>query len=99
MDQARAPKGRIYRKKSEGNDQYCTAKGRKVGTGGKTAKFIVAMSYKKGVVLCKQYEHMNGLFFQTLLKNILVKRLIGQKRIALSLSRTGIRPKIANWLV
>ena len=39
MDQARAPTGRIYRKKSEGLDQYCTAKGSKVGTGGKVAIF------------------------------------------------------------
>ena len=63
LNQARAPKGRIYRKRSEGLDQYCTAKGSKVGTGGNTVKFIVAISYKKGVVLCEEYEHMNGLFF------------------------------------
>ena len=63
LDQARAPSGRIYRKKSEGLNQYCTAKGSKVGTGGKVAKFLVAISYDAGVVLCKEYEHMTGQYF------------------------------------
>ena len=63
LDQARAPTGRIYRKKSEGLDQFCTAKGKKVGTGGKLVKFIVAISHDCGVILCEQYEHMNGSFF------------------------------------
>ena len=64
LDEAHTPKGRIYSKRSEEHDQHCTAKGSIVGTGGNTAKFIVSISYKKGVVLgCEQYEHMNGLFF------------------------------------
>ena len=63
LDQARAPTGRIYRKKSEGLDQFCTAKGKKVGTGGRVVKLIVAISYDCGVILCEQYEHMNGEFF------------------------------------
>ena len=63
MDQARAPTGRIYRKKSEGLDQYCTAKGSKVGTGGKVVKFLVAISYNVGVILCKEYSEMNGNIF------------------------------------
>ena len=60
LDQAR---GRIYRKKSEGLDQFCTSKGSKVGSGGKVVKFIVAISYNEGVLLCKDYEHMNASFF------------------------------------
>ena len=63
LDQARAPTGRIYRKKSEGLNQYCTAKGSKVGTGGKVVKFLVAISYDIGVVVCKEYKHMSGNFF------------------------------------
>ena len=63
MDQARAPKGRVWRKKSEGLTQGCLAKGKKVGTGGKVAKFIVAISFGKGVVICERYETMNGNFF------------------------------------
>ena len=62
FDQVRAPTGRIYRKKSEGLNQFCTAKGSKVGTGGKVVKFLVATSYDAGVVVCKEYEHMTGKF-------------------------------------
>ena len=62
LDQARAPTGRIYRKKSEGLNQYCTAKGSKVGSGGKIVKFLVAISYNVGVILCEEYEH-DGKFF------------------------------------
>ena len=35
MDQARAPKGRVWRKKSEGLKQGCLAKGSKAGTTGR----------------------------------------------------------------
>ena len=56
MDQARAPKGRVWRKKSEGLTQGCLAKGRKVGTGGKVAKLMAAISHGKGVLVCDRYE-------------------------------------------
>ena len=52
-------------KKSEGLTQGCLAKGKKVGTGGKVAKFIVAISFGKGVVICERYETMNGNFFSS----------------------------------
>ena len=42
MDPTRAPKGRVWRKKSEGLKQGCLAKGSKAGTGGKVAKMMVA---------------------------------------------------------
>ena len=38
MDQARAPKGRVWRRKSEGLTQGCLAKGKKVITGEKVVK-------------------------------------------------------------
>ena len=41
LDQAHAPKGRIWRKPSEGMAIGCLAKGRKEGTGGKYVKLIV----------------------------------------------------------
>ena len=63
MDQARAPKGRVWRKKSEGLTQGCLAKGRKVGTGGKVAKFMVAISHGKGVLVCDRYEKMDANYF------------------------------------
>ncbi|KXJ05130.1 hypothetical protein AC249_AIPGENE19522 [Exaiptasia diaphana] len=60
LDQARAPKGRIWRKKSEGMDYGCTAKGKKTGTGGRVLKLMVAISFDKGVILCKAYDKLNG---------------------------------------
>ena len=63
MDQARAPKGRVWRKKSEGLAQGCLAKGRKAGTGGKVAKMMVAISHGKGVVICERYEKMDAQYF------------------------------------
>ena len=63
LDQAKAPKSRIYRLKGEGLAFGCTAKGKKEGTGGNYAKFIVAISYDKGIVLCEPFEKMTGAFF------------------------------------
>ena len=65
LDQARAPRGRIWRKKSEGMDYGCTAKGRKTGTGGRVLKLMVAISYNKGVIICKPYDKLNGPNFAT----------------------------------
>ena len=65
LDQARAPSGRVWRKKTEGLRQGCLSRGSKAGTGRKLAKFIVAISYSKGVVLCERYEKMNGAFFSS----------------------------------
>ena len=53
-DQARAPKAREWRKRSEGLSHNCTSKGRKEG--GINVNFMVAISYDKGVVLCEQYD-------------------------------------------
>ena len=61
-DQARAPRARNWRKRSEGLDQHCTSKGRKSGNGGKSAAFMVGISYDSGVVLCEQYQgRLNGV--------------------------------------
>ena len=65
-DQARAPSGRIWRKQQERLAFGCTAKGSYCGTGGRVAKFMVALSYGKGVVLCKQYETLNGQYCKSL---------------------------------
>ena len=53
LDQARAPKAREWRKKSEGLDINCVAKGKKEGS--TNAKFMVAIPHGKGVLFCKQY--------------------------------------------
>lgn len=69
LDQARAPRGRIWRKKSEGMDYGCTAKGRKTGTGGRVLKLMVAISFNTGVILCKPYEKLNGPNFAEFIDN------------------------------
>ena len=61
--QARSPKGCIWRKANEGIQFGCTAKGRKEGTGGKTLKLFVSISYQKGVISCDPYENLNGQTF------------------------------------
>ena len=63
MDQARAPKGRVWRKKSEGLKQGCLAKGSKVRTGGKVAKMMVAITHAGGVIICERYEKMDATYF------------------------------------
>lgn len=59
-DQAHAPTGRIWRKLCEGLVRGCTAKGSHRGSGGRVAKFMVVISYKEGVILCEEYESLNG---------------------------------------
>ena len=70
QDQAKAPKGRVWRKESEGLTQGCTSKGSKCGTGANTVKFLVAISYGRGVICCKRYEKMNGNFLPLLFRKI-----------------------------
>jgi len=53
MDQARAPKSREWRRKGEGLNIGCVAKGKKEGA--RNANFMVAISRGKGVVMCTQY--------------------------------------------
>ena len=54
QDQVRAPSAREWRKRGEGLKIGCVAKGKKEGA--VNANFMVAISYGKGVVLCKRYE-------------------------------------------
>ena len=63
-DQARAPKGRVWRRKSEGLEPGCTSKGAHVGTGGRLVKLFVAISFQQGIVCCEQYEKLNGDYFK-----------------------------------
>jgi len=53
MDEALAPAAREWRMINEGLDRMCTAKGKKEGSN--QAKFMVAISYNHGVVMCRQY--------------------------------------------
>ena len=51
--EARATDTMAWRKPNEGLSR--STKGKKEGSGGNMANFFVAISYRKGVVLCKQY--------------------------------------------
>lgn len=65
-DEAKSPKGRIWRRANEGLDRGCTAKGSHEGSGGKLVKMMVAISHGEGVVLCDQYDKLDGQYFKNL---------------------------------
>ena len=67
-DQARAPMAKVWRKKNEGLKRGCTAKGKKAGSGGKAAHFMVCISYGKGVCFTERYEKLTGTFFADFVK-------------------------------
>ena len=69
MDQARAPRGRIWRKISEGLDPGCTAKGRKEGSGGKIVHIMAAISYGQPVLIAEPFAKMNGQYFESFIDN------------------------------
>ena len=64
LDQAQAPKSRIWRRQNERLSFGLTAKSNHEGTGGTQAHFLVGIGYEKGVVFCEQYEgRLNGQKF------------------------------------
>ena len=66
-NQTKAPGSCEWRKYKEGLKRGCTAKCAKVGH--KSAHFVVAISYKKGVICYEEYEKMNGKHFASFAKN------------------------------
>lgn len=63
-DEARSSKTLAWRRKKEALHPGCTAKGSHVGSGGNVAHFLVAIAYKRGVILCEQYHgKINGDMF------------------------------------
>lgn len=80
LDQATAPKGKIWRKKSEGLAPGCTSKGSKSGSGGKHVKLIVGLSYNEGVVLCQQYDHLDGRFFASFIERHFEQTFLNAKK-------------------
>lgn len=61
-------KTKVWRKSCEGLHLHCTAKGSKVGYGGKQAKFFVAISYNRGVIIAEQYDILNGETFAAFIR-------------------------------
>ena len=52
---------RTWRKGSQGLKPACYTKGKKEGSGGPKAKFLVAVSHSKGFAKCYQYKgRING---------------------------------------
>ena len=69
-DQVSAPRSMAWRKRKEGLDIHCTAKGKKLGNGGCSVAFMVGISYNPGVVLCEQYDgRLTGAKFVNMIKN------------------------------
>ena len=80
LSDALAPRGWVWRKRSEG--LQVTTKGSKSVAGGKRLHPIVAISYKQGVVMVKEYEKMTGEYFAWFVRNkfrVLFSRKRGRK--------------------
>lgn len=60
------PKSRVWRMRGEG--LKITAKGSKELAGGRRLHLMVAVAFRKGVILRKAYEKMNGPFFANFVK-------------------------------
>jgi len=58
---AAAPRGRVWMRQDEG--LLLTGKGRREGTTGNVLKFMVALSYGKGIVVCEPYERLCGAWY------------------------------------
>ena len=72
LNDARAPKGKIWRKRKEGLS--VTAKGTQVGSVGRVVKISVTISYGKGYIYCKQYEKLDGNYYADFISKICFKR-------------------------
>lgn len=66
--QVSAPRKKVWRRKCEGLKPGCIAKGRKEGTGANVVKLMVAVAYGKGVIICEEYEKLNGEYFADFIK-------------------------------
>ena len=68
-DEAKSTKTMAWRRQDEGLLPGCTAKDSHCGSGGRVARFFVAIAYNKGVILCKQYDgHISGENFAKFVK-------------------------------
>ncbi|XP_066931124.1 uncharacterized protein [Clytia hemisphaerica] len=65
FDQAKSVKSKVWRRPDEGLERGCTAKLNKAGT--VQAKFMVGISYERGVVLCEHYTGLTGKKFSKMM--------------------------------
>ena len=72
MDQAQAPKKKLWRRRNERLKKGLTAKSNNEGVGGKQAHFLVGIAYGKGVVFCEQNDgRLNGEKFADFVRTTL----------------------------
>jgi len=70
-DQAKAPRSMVWRRPRDGLTFERTARGSHEGTGGRVARFMCAMAYKKGMILSHQYMgRMDGECFADMVRNL-----------------------------
>ena len=62
-NQTLAPRGRIWRKRCEELDHGCTTKRSSCLSGGRRVKVFVAITFGRGVILAKSYQHPDGPIF------------------------------------
>ena len=100
LDQAFAPKARVWNKRSEGLTPGCTAKGQKTGSGGRVVKLMVALSYDKGVAICKAYDKLDGRYFANFIdENFESMFAVADKGKCDYGYNTEIQVRIQQWLV
>ena len=76
MQDATVPKGKIWRKRSEGLQS--TSKGSNDLPGGKRLHFLVAIAFNRGIVLAQDYEHMTGKYFSDFVRKNLSTLFTGE---------------------
>ena len=73
MNQEKASKSWVWRKKNEGLTKGCTAKENKAGHGGKVTSFSVAISLGKWICYCKYYKKLSGKLFAEFIEKNFIK--------------------------
>ena len=101
LDQAFAPKARVWDKRSEGLTPGCTAKGQKTESGGRVVKLMVALSYDKGVAICKlAYDKLDGRCFSNFNRTRTLKACLPLqiKANAIMVTRRRYKSEFSNGL-
>ena len=76
-NQAKSRRSMVWRKECEGWKLRCTSKGNKAGTGSRMAHCIVAIAYRKGVMLCEQYEErFTGNYYVEFVRKYFLRALM-----------------------
>ena len=73
MNQAKASKSWVWRKKNEGLTKGCTAKENKAGHGGKVTSFSVGISLGKWICYCMYYKKLSGKLFAEFIEKNFIK--------------------------